>query len=856
MKTIEKIRQLIRENMIIPVVGAGVSHATAGLPGWFGLVKDGLQYVKEKQLDYENLIEVAQNFLDQNRLTDAATIVKKLLNAPDHPFSDWLTDLLGKPAVHSTELIESIQNLCLPIIATTNYDDLLNEVGLNQNTNIYDWSEFEEIQRALLDGQKCIFHLHGRYRKPNTTIFGADDYYKLTSEIGYKTLLQQLWMNKHFLFIGCSRDGVMDNDFMTVLLFMRKWFPSLPHEHYILMKNSEMLAGNHITLLKDYNVHAVNIGESYDTLPRFINGLNSNEDRLIEYREKIGAKIETGLKNILDAKANLSLLSKVDQYIKDTLGNPYYWIDSSRLRMLEDALNKYNEGILSKKEQFENYQIIIKGLVSVSELEEKVQFWKHNWDNPGALNNPEFIEIAILAFNCLERFPRKLMEDIRHRAPYAVHDYYFENYLGHFIRDYKLFKGLKDLDIKEFYRDDSYFFENLKRIIESLRSVLALDPSVLFATIDTAQPAWKIPFPCLLLRSAESISIREIQPPYKSIAVLPGEKNVKNRFAELITYKGRKLIIGYNSQKCFYWDPEKDIAATEFLEGPIQTAVYKMFNYHNNEHLVTEVFCGEHVYYFQDFVLKKKEKIRGGYHQFVRLLMNHRIFCKAESLFFKERFCLFEYKGEDQFSPILKNLDLFNFIRDISIIKEMLAADLEEEGHSVPEEDFRFPFINDLDIVPAEWKGKDVLIIRFKLELWKNLVTVLMIFDPEENEWIPKSIVILPGKYCFAFDIISHEKGVDMFCAYLGYNGNLIEYIEGIDKKLITIAKNAPGTFPRDYENYSVQDIYNLTIVSTNRILVNEESQYLLDVDIPSMTYERTLLDTDISSMTYYSELK
>jgi hypothetical protein len=852
MTTVEKIRRLIREDKIIPVVGAGVSYATANLPGWAGLIQDGLQYADDKQLDANNIIEKGRNLLEQGKLTEAATIVKNLLNAHDHPFSDWLNDRLGKPTVRSTELIESIQNLCLPIIATTNYDDLLNEVGLNQNTNVYDWSEHEEIQQALLNDQKCILHLHGRYRKPQTIIFGADDYSNLISESGYKTVLQQLWMNKHFLFIGCSRDGVLDDDFSTILFFMRQWFPRLPLEHYILMKDDEIRAGSHVKLLKDHNVHAIAFGATHDALPRFINHLNPNEDRLAKYKEHLSLKIETGLKKILDAKTALSSTDVVNQYVKNTLGNPYYWIDSSRLKMLEDALQKYNAAIENKKDQFANYQIIIKGLVSVSELEEKVRLWQVNSDKPATLNNPDFIELGILAYNCLERFPRKMMEDLRHRAPYAIHSYYFENYLGHFIREYKLLKGLKGININSYYKDDKYFFENLKRIIESLRAVLTLDPNTIFTPVEPARPTSELVFPCLLLRSAESISIREIRPPYNSLAFLPGEKNAINRFAEFVVYNGRKIVIGYNSQKCFYWDPERDLTSTEFFEGPLQTAVYRMFNYYDNQRrLVTEVFCGHQIYYFQDFILQKKVELQGNYRHFTRLPRSRRIFCSVDVHGFEKKPCLFEYKGENEFIPILNSPGLFNFIRDNPLIIEMLSAELEEEAHSVPEEDFRFPFIDDFNIAPAKWQDKDVIIARARLSFWRNLVTILMVFDPDKPEWTPESILILPNKPCLAFDLISRKTGVDMVCAYLSYDGNLIEHIPDIDKKPVTIALNVPGVSPRDYDVHPSQDMYGLTVVSADRVLVNEESKYLIDVDFPSMTYTRTRMDIDISSVTY-----
>jgi len=848
MNTFEKLKQLIRKDQVIPVIGAGASFATAGLPSWRGLVKDGLEYAADKGLDRDNLIATGSTLLAENKLTAAATIVKDLLKAPRHPFSDWLSDLFSKPNIRSKVLIESIQDLSLPIIATTNYDDLLAEVGLNQNPNIYDWSQHEEIQQALYSGKRCILHFHGRYAKPVTTIFGADDYSKLASQKGYKTILQQLWMNKHFLFIGCSKDGVMDEDFSTVLSFMREWFPTLPHEHYILMRSDEVAAGSHISLLTDHNIHAVDFGKTHDELPRFIGRLNPNGDRLVKLRQSINTRIENGLKNILDAQ---STASDVNAFLKENLGSPYYWIDSSRLKMLEEALARYNAGINSRKEQFRNYQLIIKGMVTVAELKEKAKLRTVNRRNAAELNNPEFINLALLAYYCLERFPREILEDIRHRRPYAIHSYYFDNYLGKFVREYKLFSELLPNEIKSHYDDDNYFFENLRRIIDSLYSVLLLDPDDVFAPTAPATIVPEISFPCLLLRSRESISIRQIDPPYNPQALLPGEKNMENRFAEFVYFKGRRIIVGYTSQKCFYWNPQNDIASTEFFQAPIKTAIHRVFNYYDGSRLVTEVFCGFRIYHFQDFLCQKEEPLAGNYSSFVRLPESGRVFCVS---FNGDGFAgpfLFERVTGAEFTPVLTCLELFQFIKGVPFVQQSAADQAILEDVSAPDKCFLFPFVGDPFIRLATWKGREVLALRFVLRFWKVGGTALMIFDPRKATWVPESIILLPGKGCMAFDLISSEKGIGMICAYMSYNGNLVEYISDIDKYPVIVAEAVSGCVPRDCEEFPVQDMLNLCVISKDDVLVNEEGKNLLAVHIPTMTYQRIPPLTDISSVTH-----
>ena len=79
--------------------------------------------------------------------------------------------------------------------------------------------------------------------------------------------------------------------------------------------------------------------------------------------------------------------------------------------------------------------------------------------------------------------PKDIIDEIRHREYYAIHDYYYSGHLEDFIIEYKMFKNLERINLQEFYNDDKYFFENLKRIISSLKEVLKLDPDQLFKEI-------------------------------------------------------------------------------------------------------------------------------------------------------------------------------------------------------------------------------------------------------------------------------------------------------------------------------------------------------------------------------------
>jgi hypothetical protein len=110
---LENLQALLREDKVIPVIGAGVSYAAANLPGWKAAIENGLQFAEMHRLDSDQ-IHAAREQLNSGNLVEGADIMKSLLGAPGHPFSNWLKDLFGKPVVRSSDLLDSIEDLCAP----------------------------------------------------------------------------------------------------------------------------------------------------------------------------------------------------------------------------------------------------------------------------------------------------------------------------------------------------------------------------------------------------------------------------------------------------------------------------------------------------------------------------------------------------------------------------------------------------------------------------------------------------------------------------------------------------------------------------------------------------------------------
>lgn len=296
----------LKQGKVIPVIGAGVSAAVAGLPGWKQAIEHGFEFAETRNLNGAAIAQ-GKGLLEDGKLTQSADILKRLLNSPNNPFATWLDQLFGQPVIRDKALLTNIHKLCCPMILTTNYDNLIFKTQILGQKLIFDWSEFQEVQNYVARDEEFIFHLHGRINKPETIILSSEDYQRLANQPGYKTVLQRLWMNYHFLFIGCSKDGILDDDFITILNFLKTWFPSMPHQHFILVNDQSISNGEHLSLLLDCNVESVSYGSTYAQLPAMIDQINPNKDKLEErMKQLIEAYLEGYKANSADVDTILS----------------------------------------------------------------------------------------------------------------------------------------------------------------------------------------------------------------------------------------------------------------------------------------------------------------------------------------------------------------------------------------------------------------------------------------------------------------------------------------------------------------------------------------------------------------------
>lgn len=760
MEITEKIIDLLKKDEVIPVLGAGVSYATSKIPGWEGFIKQGLEFIKERNLAEEITIEETKKMLDEGDYLQSAEIMKQILNAPYHPFSDWLDNMLHEPDIHSNKLIESIRDLIAPIVLTTNYDKLFYYKYHLNSYNIFNWTNHRLIKRSINKKDDIFLHLHGIYDEPETVILSQKDYSKLNENEGYKNIISELWSNRSFIFIGCSKNGVLDEDFKTVLNFFEKWFPDLPREHYILLKNDEIVLC--AKELSRYNIIPVAYGEKHDDLPLFINKLNPNQDKKTQKLNQLLNEIKADFdKQLINERGELTQnQSKLTSFLQKFLPYGVFWMDSLQFATLENVFNSYNQSIQSKKEQFRSIQMYVNALIEVSKLNYYIELWNSNWGNPQVFEKTDFILYATLANEYIKKFPKEVLNDIRLKKPYVIHNYYFDGYLQGFIERYKLIQENDLFNESEYFKDDAYFFENLKRLIDSLKGILEIDAEELYQVIEPAIITSEIIKPSFLFVSSSEISLRKFTFPFDTYASVKAENGLSFVYAELMSFLDKEIIIGFNSLGVFYWNPIENLNINYFYKSSLKSSFRTVKNLQKNISEELLILEGNEILIFQNFSIKEKIKLEIHPEDIIYFSEKKRwIFSKNLGSFGKGNI-VFMYDYDSKKSTVLLSTgNLWSLLYEIDIIKSWINSQNEKDT-----------FFHSLRSIQLFNCNQDKIFLKVSADINDKFFCVLFYFKIDNDKITILKTICIPDILTITFDTNDEHKKTNLLLGLLDIN--------------------------------------------------------------------------------------
>ncbi len=228
--------------------GTGATLAAsygAQTASWVGLLRDGVRFCTDSNLATESWARVRQQQIElaqaeptsmEELLLTAEAIVRKLGSQEGSEFHNWVRRSIGGLKISDRRLPEAVCRLGVPIL-TTNYDDILEQVG---NFDPLTFDDHEAFYGGLPDGRRGVVHVHGHWRRPRTIVLDVLSYSAIDNNKLAAFHLQKLMSDYSLLFIGVNPAGGLSDPHFTGL---RRWFGDVhfacPHHHYVLVPASE-----------------------------------------------------------------------------------------------------------------------------------------------------------------------------------------------------------------------------------------------------------------------------------------------------------------------------------------------------------------------------------------------------------------------------------------------------------------------------------------------------------------------------------------------------------------------------------------------------------------------------------------
>jgi SIR2-like domain len=288
-----KLAKLANQGKLIVVVGAGVSVGLSKgrIPGWLGLIKNGLLYAKDKGCISPKQFEGWDNILnsdDTDELLSAAEFFSKKIGAPNGAlYASWMRDVFQDVSPVDEDLSDSIRLLSrnsVPI-CTLNYDSLLSKVTglppitLNDSAKTHSW-----VRREL----SSILHLHGAWDEPASCILGVRDY-SLAGLDPVRQLMQKaISLYSNLLFIGCG-DTFSDPNFSALISWLKSHAGSALPNHYALVLDSDVASRNMDQAWSGF-VDPIGYGQSHSDLPKFIQSIFSGLKQPVVRKKRIDSE--------------------------------------------------------------------------------------------------------------------------------------------------------------------------------------------------------------------------------------------------------------------------------------------------------------------------------------------------------------------------------------------------------------------------------------------------------------------------------------------------------------------------------------------------------------------------------------
>lgn len=533
---IAELRHLIEKGEVVPIVGAGVSAATVGAPGWYTLLRNGLNYLDTRGLISASERMNLEKLINENCLTQAASAIQKFMNAPGGEYPAWLTkefDFKSRPVIDSV-LISEILDLPCPLVATTNYDHLLQRFDANlRRTTVY--NRAASMANAIRSGG--IFHFHGSFDDPSSVILSSEDYESLLQATPYRQAIQTLWLTKSLLFIGCSFDGISDPDFSELFNWAHNNFGASPHRHYALVLNKLVNSENNRKfLLGKSRIQLIPTGDRYDQLAQFIADINP---------DRTGARLRRA-NRINEMLSSDAAIDDIDRYL-NTFGP---WVNSEKLKEIE---NLSLDTLITRESYTKENRTklnLIKAVCNSTVKRYNIAKLHKRWRDVNSYSS-DVHDTCLEAYLVVSMIPLSFLREVNKRENVGIPGSVIAGHSqGHFIR---LCSAASPQDRERMMKGDSYGFELIERIVRTFLMFDEIDVEKTFP-LPLIGVRQQIRETCLAVGSHYGVEIVD----YKNFSRL-SYLTTDTRVRSLIEFEfnGNSALLILTNDRLIIWDPRR-----------------------------------------------------------------------------------------------------------------------------------------------------------------------------------------------------------------------------------------------------------------------------------------------------------
>jgi hypothetical protein len=248
-----------RQNELAVLFGSGLSLASdvrGNFPRWNDLAERLLEQVAKLGVWSQQRIDAKRaSFqggpLPLEEMLSELDTVKTALRGPGYRAA--LNAIFRPRDAAPGDVHRALVGLDLSVLATTNYDPLLEHAEGSPVRAVYTWTESDKALADIQDSRKVLFKIHGTAEHEDSVVMTKAEYTQAAASVPYQRAMSYLLQSHTFLLVGYGINDPLDLDLVFEL--NTRAFGSAARTHYALVKDAS--ANDRDRWLRELNVQVV-----------------------------------------------------------------------------------------------------------------------------------------------------------------------------------------------------------------------------------------------------------------------------------------------------------------------------------------------------------------------------------------------------------------------------------------------------------------------------------------------------------------------------------------------------------------------------------------------------------------------